>query len=139
VCGPNPEITELIDYEVFCGTAPAPADGAAASTAAESDITPLELKAKLDRGERFELVDVREEYELDISKLPYTTWIPIGEFPNRIGELDPSSETIVYCRSGSRSGKAVELLRSSGFKKARNLSGGILRWADDVDRSMDKY
>src|SRR5207302_6098136 len=91
LCGPEPTVTALIDYEVFCGTAPAAERST--SVGGGSDLTPSELKAKLGAGERFELVDVREEYELDFAKLPYTKWIPLGELPDRIGELDKDLET----------------------------------------------
>lgn len=141
VCGPHPTVTELIDYEAFCGVAASGAERTNGATVSEQgvDITPVELKAKLDRKERFELVDVREEYELDIAALPYTKWIPLRELGERVGELDPGAETVVYCRSGSRSAHAVEFLRRSGFAKARNLTGGILRWSDDVDPKIEKY
>jgi molybdopterin/thiamine biosynthesis adenylyltransferase/rhodanese-related sulfurtransferase len=138
VCGPNPTVTSLIDYELFCGAAPQPERNGAVA-AADMDITPTELKAKLDGGEPFELVDVREEFELDIGKLPYTKWIPLVELADRVGELDKSKETVVYCRSGGRSGQAVRFLRGEGFTNARNLLGGILRWSDDVDPSIEKY
>jgi len=141
VCGERPTVTELIDYEAFCGVTQrgAQRNGDAGAAGPNTDLTPSDLAAKLDRGERFELVDVREDYELDIAKLPYTKWIPMAELPGRVGELDPGVETVVYCRSGSRSGRAVDFLRHQGFANARNLIGGILRWADDVDPSMDKY
>ena len=141
VCGPNPSVTGLIDYEAFCGVAPSGAERANGANVSEQgvDITPKELKAKLDRKDRFDLVDVREEYEIDIAALPYTKWIPLRELGDRVGELDPNAETVVYCRSGSRSAHAVEFLRRNGFANARNLEGGILRWSDDVDPSVEKY
>jgi adenylyltransferase/sulfurtransferase len=139
VCGLNPTVTSLIDYEFFCGVAPQQPERNGAVAAADMDITPTELKAKLDGGESFELVDVREEFELDIGKLPYTKWIPLVELADRVGELDKSKETVVYCRSGGRSGQAVRFLRGEGFTNARNLLGGILRWSDDVDPSIEKY
>ena len=138
-CGANPTITALVDYEAFCGVPAQRTERNGDVTSGGTDLTPAELKAKLDRGERFELVDVREDYELEIGKLPYTKWIPVGEFADRIGELDKNVETVVYCRSGARSGKAVDLLRRAGFANARNLVGGILRWSDDVDPSIEKY
>ena len=139
VCGERPTITELIDYEFFCGAGAQVPASDTELTAEMADISPKELKAKLDQGDRFELLDVREEYELDICKLPYTKWIPLAELPDRTDELDKTAETVVYCRSGARSGKAVGLLRSRGFDKARNLTGGVLAWADDVDPKMEKY
>lgn len=141
VCGAHPSVTELIDYEAFCGVGAADAEGSGGASVSEpgTDLTPVELKAKLDRGERIELVDVREDFELDIAALPYTKWIPLGEFTDRIGELDKDAETIVYCHTGGRSGRAVEFLRRSGFSNARNLKGGITRWSDDVDPNVEKY
>ena len=139
VCGPNPTVTSLIDYDLFCGAAPPQPERNGTLAAADAEITPVELKAKLDRGEQFELVDVREEFELEIGKLPYTKWIPLVELADRVGELDKEKETIVYCRSGGRSGQAVRFLRGEGFANARNLLGGILRWSDDVDPTIEKY
>lgn len=139
VCGANPTITKLIDYEAFCGVVPPSNERNESVAGGGTDLTPKELKAKLDRKDPFELVDVREEYELDFCKLPYTKWIPVNQVPDRVGELDKSIETIVYCRSGARSAKAVEFLRSLGFTNARNLTGGILRWADEIEPKMEKY
>jgi adenylyltransferase/sulfurtransferase len=139
VCGPHPTVTSLIDYEQFCGVAPQQPERNGTVAATDADITPRELKARLDRGDALELVDVREDYELDIAKLPYTKWIPLGELADRVAELDKGKETVVYCRSGARSGQAVRFLRGAGFASAHNLVGGILRWSDDVDPSMEKY
>jgi molybdopterin/thiamine biosynthesis adenylyltransferase/rhodanese-related sulfurtransferase len=139
VCGERPTVTKLIDYEVFCGVAPQTQERNSAVTGGGTDLTPKELKAKIDRGDRFELVDVREDYELEIGKLPYTKWIPLGELEERVGELDRAVETVVYCRSGGRSARAVQELRRNGFVNARNLLGGILRWSDEVDPSIEKY
>jgi len=141
LCGANPTVKGLIDYEAFCGVGAADAERTRGASMSGSDIeiTPKELKAKIDRRDRFELVDVREEYELDIAALPYTKWIPVRELGDRLGELDKSAETIVYCRSGSRSAHAVEFMRRNGFANARNLTGGILRWSDDVDPKLEKY
>ena len=141
VCGGHPTVTELIDYEAFCGVGAAAAEGTRGASVSGSDteITPKELKEKLDRQDRFELIDVREEYEIEIAALPYTKWIPMRELGDRLGELDKSAEIIVYCRSGSRSAHAVEFMRRNGFASARNLTGGILRWSDDVDPKVEKY
>ena len=141
VCGSNPSVTELIDYEAFCGVGASGAERTDGASVEEpgADITPVELKAKLDRGDSFELVDVRDDYELDIAALPYTKWIPLRELTDRVGELDKDVETVVYCHTGGRSGRAVEFLRRNGFVNARNLKGGISRWSDDVDRSLEKY
>jgi molybdopterin/thiamine biosynthesis adenylyltransferase/rhodanese-related sulfurtransferase len=139
VCGTHPTILEPIDYDQFCGIGPRADGGSTTVSGAASDLTPLELKAKLDRGDRFELVDVREKHELAIAKLPYTKWIPIGQFADRVPDLARDAEIVVYCRSGVRSGKAVDILRENGYANARNLVGGILRWSDDVDPTVEKY
>jgi len=138
-CGERPTVTSLIDYELFCGAAPQQPERNGTVAAADADITLAELKAKLDRGDSFALVDVREEFEVEISKLPFTKWIPLVELADRVGELDKNAETVVYCRSGGRSGQAVRFLRGEGFARARNLLGGILRWSDEVDPSIEKY
>lgn len=135
ICGDNRTITELIDYQQFCGVpqheeAPVPVTG---------DITPIEVKKRLDAGEKFQFVDVREPNEFQICKIPGTTLIPLGDLPKRLTELDAKAEVILHCKSGMRSGKAVELLRQNGFINARNMVGGILAWSDTVDPSVPKY
>jgi len=141
VCGANPSVTQLVDYEAFCGVGASGAERTNGASVKDDDveITPKELKAKLDRNDRLELVDVREDYELDIAALPYTKWMPLRALGDRVRERVPGTETIVYCRSGSRSAHAVEFLRRNGFGHARNLTGGILRWSDDVDPKVEKY
>ena len=105
----------------------------------EGDIEPKDVKAKLDRGDQFQFIDVREPHEYQICSIPGAKLIPLGELPKRLSELDPSSEIIAHCKSGMRSAKAVDLLKQSGFKKARNMKGGILAWSDQVDPSVPKY
>ncbi len=135
VCGENPSVTTLIDYEQFCGIAPeAPAIGG------QYVITPLELADWLQRDDRPFLLDVRNPYEVAIASIPGTDkLIPIDQLPERIHELDSAREMVVYCRSGVRSGRAVELLKQAGFRKVKNLEGGVLRWSDDVDPTVAKY
>lgn len=135
VCGDHPTITELIDYEQFCGiTREHPAVGD------QFVITPLELAAWLRRDDRPFLLDVRNPYEVAIASIPGTDkLIPIDQLPERLHELDSSHEIVVYCRSGVRSARAVALLKQAGFRKVKNLEGGILRWADEVDPTMAKY
>jgi len=135
VCGEHPTITELADYERLCGDAPIPRDG----IMEDFEITVHELKAKLDRGEAFELIDVRRPDELEAAKLAYTKWIQMREFPERLGELDKDAEIIVYCHTGARSGRITQLLRQAGYKKAKNLAGGIEAWSDEIDPSVAKY
>jgi sulfur-carrier protein adenylyltransferase/sulfurtransferase len=137
VCGDHPTITKLIDYQEFCGIPhhePAPAPGVK-----EGEIDPVEVKAKLDRGEKFQLIDVREPHEWQIGHIPQAKLIPLGELPKRVNELDSAVEIVAHCKSGVRSGKACDFLRQAGFKKVKNMAGGILAWSDKVDPSVPKY
>jgi sulfur-carrier protein adenylyltransferase/sulfurtransferase len=138
LCGDHPTITELIDYEQFCGITPEQPE---ASGVADWEITPAELKAKLDRGERIEIIDVREPHEWQIANLGQygSRLIPLGEFSSRMNELNSADDIVVHCKMGGRSAKAYEMLKQAGFRKIENLKGGITAWADQVDRSMPKY
>jgi sulfur-carrier protein adenylyltransferase/sulfurtransferase len=133
VCGEHPSVTELIDYDQFCGIMPA------AQTDASIEITPVEVAAWLERDDRPFLLDVREPNEWEIGHLPGATRISVNELQGRLNELDTAREMVVYCRSGVRSGRAVDMLRAAGFRKVKNMSGGILRWSDEVDPSIPKY
>jgi len=137
VCGEHPTITELIDYQQFCGIPQAAA--AEASEAPIPAITVQELKQKLDAKEKFELIDVREKFEWDIARIPGAKLIPLGELPSRMSELDSADEIVLQCKSGGRSAKALKLLREAGFGKLSNLTGGIEAWADQIDSSVPKY
>jgi len=137
VCGTHPTVTRLIDYEQFCGVQPAKPEPVTVNNATE--ITPIELKARLDRGERVKIIDVREPNEYQINKIAGSTLIPLGDIPKRYEEFDPNEEIVVQCKSGGRSGKAADFLRSKGFTKVLNLKGGILAWIDQVDPSQPKY
>jgi len=134
VCGKNPTITKLIDYQEFCGIRgeEAPAE----VTTSEMEVE--ELKQRLDRGDDLFILDVREPHEYQICNIGGHL-IPLGDLPKRVNELDTSREIVAHCRSGVRSAKAVNFLRQAGFKKVHNLAGGILAWADRVDPSMPKY
>ena len=135
VCGDNPTVTALIDYDQFCGILPE-----VNSLSNQYEITPSELAEWFQRDDRPYLLDVRNPYEVEIAAIPGTDKvIPVDQLPERLSELDSSLEMVVYCRSGARSGRAVELLKSAGFRKVKNMVGGVLRWADDVDTSMAKY
>jgi len=134
-CGDHPTITKLIDYQQFCGIPQHTPEVAVV----EGDIEPKDVKAKLNRGDKFQFIDVREPHESQICSIPGAKLIPLGELPKRLSELDPASEIIAHCKSGMRSAKAVDLLKQSGFKKARNMKGGILAWSDQVDPSVPKY
>ncbi len=133
VCGEHPTVTELIDYEAFCGISPE------ANLGREWEITAPELAAELSGANPPVLLDVREPMEWEINRLPNAVLIPRGELPERVHELDTADEIVVYCRSGSRSGMALEFLRQAGFRKVKNLRGGILSWARDIDSSMPQY
>ena len=102
-------------------------------------ITVEELKARRDRGEKVALLDVREPNEWAISDLPGSIKIPLGALPLRFGELSQKAEIVVYCRTGGRSGNAVQFLRQKGYDKAVNLAGGINRWAETIDPTMSRY
>jgi len=134
VCGTHPTLTKLIDYNEFCGIR-----GEEASvTTNVPEIQPEELKAKLDAGEDVFVLDVREPHEYQICNIDGYL-IPLGELPKRVHELDSSREIVAHCRSGVRSAKAVDFLRQAGFRKVKNLAGGILAWSDKVDPKMPKY
>jgi molybdopterin/thiamine biosynthesis adenylyltransferase/rhodanese-related sulfurtransferase/molybdopterin converting factor small subunit len=135
VCGDHPTIRELIDYQEFCGIPNQPHE----PVAAEGDIDPVEVKAKIDRGDRFVLIDVREPHEYQICNIPYAKLIPLGDLPKRVNELDSADEIVAHCKSGMRSAKAVDFLKQAGFRKVRNMKGGILAWSDKVDPSVPKY
>jgi rhodanese-related sulfurtransferase len=137
ICGNEPTIRELIDYEMFCGVRGAePAPSAQADIAA---ITPSELKASIDRGDRPFILDVRNPEEITICRIPGSTVIPLPELPGRLAELDPELPMVVHCKSGARSQKAIHLLRGAGFNRLQNLTGGILAWVRDVDPSLPTY
>jgi molybdopterin/thiamine biosynthesis adenylyltransferase/rhodanese-related sulfurtransferase/molybdopterin converting factor small subunit len=137
VCGTHPTVTHLIDYEQFCGIAPAKPEPITVNTATE--ITSVELKQRLDRGDAIKIVDVREPNEYQINRIAGSTLIPLGDVAKRYNELDPAEEIVVQCKSGGRSAKAADFLRSVGFKRVLNLTGGILDWIDKVDPSQPKY
>ena len=136
ICGENPTVDQLIDYEQFCGIGVGLEDEASDS---ECDIAPRDLKEWLDRGEEIFILDVREPHEFEICRIPGSTLIPIGQLQSRVGELDRDSHIVAHCRSGVRSTKAVKLLREAGFPSVENLAGGILAWSDDVDPRVPKY
>jgi len=133
VCGDHPTVTELIDYEMFCGITPEP------ETFTSYEITPFEVSTWLHSDDPPFLLDVREPNEWEIGHLPDAQRISINELQGRLNELDTAREMVVYCRSGARSGRAVDMLRAAGFRKVKNMTGGILRWSDDVDASIPKY
>jgi adenylyltransferase/sulfurtransferase len=138
LCGPNPTVTALIDYDQFCSAGRGAEEKPAAQTAAPAEITVEELKARMAEG-GVVVVDVREPHELEICRIQGTVHIPLGDIPNRYRELDPNAEILVHCRSGMRSAKAVKFLREQGYSKAVNVAGGILAWAERIDTSLATY
>ena len=137
ICGENPEISELIDYEAFCGM---PAHDHDAGSAGEDwDITAGDLAARLNEGIDLRLIDVREPHEQEISNLDGSELIPLGQFASRLSELDSTQEIVLFCKSGTRSTRALEILVSAGFKKVKNLKHGINAWALEVDPSLPIY
>ena len=112
---------------------------ASAEAPVEGDIEPVEVKAKIDRGDQFVLIDVREPHEYQICNIPQAKLIPLGDLPKRVNELNSADEIVAHCKSGMRSAKAVDFLKQAGFKKVRNMKGGILAWSDKVDPSVPKY
>jgi len=129
ICGANPTIRELFDYDEYCTPA----------SAASAELSAAELKVMIDEGRAPTILDVREPFEADLCCIPGATLIPLGELPRRLGELDPEREIVVHCKVGSRSARAVSILREKGFTRARNLSGGILAWIDEIDPSLTRY
>jgi adenylyltransferase/sulfurtransferase len=140
ICGEHRTITKLIDYHQFCGVpSPNQAPAAQETKVNEGEIGVIELKEKLDRGDKFVLIDVREPHEYKICNIPGAKLIPLGEFPQHVGEFNPDDDIVIHCRSGMRSAKACNVLRAAGFQHVRNVVGGILAWSDQVDPSVPKY
>ena len=133
ICGKNPTIRELIDYEAFCGIP------AASATPAGLEITAPELARERKSNQRLQLIDVREPHEWDICHIEGATLIPLGELPARLNDLDGHDPIVTQCHSGVRSMRALELLKAAGFSKVRSLKGGISAWARDVDPEMPVY
>jgi adenylyltransferase/sulfurtransferase len=144
VCGTNPTVTKLIDYEQFCGLRPEPhaAQATGAATGAfvsDTEITPVELKKRMDAGDKLFVLDVREPNEYQINRIPGSTLIPLGELPRRYQELPTDVEIVAHCKMGGRSAKAQDFLKTVGITNVKNLKGGILEWVDKVDPSQPKY
>jgi sulfur-carrier protein adenylyltransferase/sulfurtransferase len=148
VCGENPSITELIDYEAYCGTAEKPSTELKKTELGKTsknelfhdgDITPVDLFALLKRKDKITILDVREPHEVLISALDNAIYIPKGEISTRLTELDKQNTIVVVCKIGERSGIVAHFLRSNGFSNVWNLTGGLNRWAMDVDPNMPRY
>ena len=139
ICGDHRTITKLIDYHQFCGVPQQTAAPVQETKVNPGEIDVLELKEKLDRGDNFVLIDVREPHEHQIASIPGAKLIPLGEFPKHVGEFNPEADIVIHCKSGMRSGKACNILRQAGFQNVRNVVGGILAWSDKIDPSVPKY
>jgi adenylyltransferase/sulfurtransferase len=136
ICGPNRTIHALIDYNEFCGIHPEPPPPPGLT---EFEISATEVKQKMDRGDDFVLIDVREPHEWEICSIPGARLIPKGTVPSRVHELNSADEFVIHCKSGKRSAEIVDFLRKAGFRKVKNLRGGITAWSDQVDPSVPKY
>jgi len=139
VCGDNPTITKLIDYDAFCGLTRGQEAHTNGADMGIQEITVKELKSRMDKKEKFTLVDVREPNEFDICRIPGAKLIPLGTLAERVSELDSADEIVVNCHFGGRSAKACDLLQKIGFKKVKNLAGGIDAWSQDVDPACPRY
>ena len=137
LCGENPTLTELIDYEEFCGIRGEESEGPQLADALEIDVR--DVHERLEKDEKLFILDVRNPEEYAICRIPGSKLIPLSELPSRMHELDSAVEMVVHCKSGKRSAKAVELLLQAGFRKVKNVRGGILAWAEEIDPSMPTY
>ncbi len=138
ICSDHPTVTELIDYEAFCGV-PGHDHEDEGSAGAGWDISAQELKEKLDAGERLRIIDVREPHEWEIAHIEGAELMPLGSLAAQMNQLDSAEEIVLPCKSGARSAKALDLLRGAGFRKLKNLKGGINAWAKDVDPKLPTY
>jgi sulfur-carrier protein adenylyltransferase/sulfurtransferase len=136
ICSQNPTQRHLIDYEQFCGIAPAPE---VSEMDSEFEMTVVELKRRLDAGEPVVVLDVRNPQEYEIARLPGSVLIPLHELRDRLGELDTAATIVAHCHHGSRSANAVGFLRQMGFERAINLAGGIDAWSEQIDPSVARY
>ncbi|MBA2376295.1 MAG: molybdopterin-synthase adenylyltransferase MoeB [Actinomycetota bacterium] len=135
VCGENPTVTELIDYEEFCGI---PQAAAAEKENGVPEITVSELKSKMENGSNTYVLDVREPHEYEVANIGVPL-IPLGELPDRMSELNQNDEIAVHCKTGGRSAKAVKLLQDAGFANVYNVKGGITAWSEEIDARVPKY
>jgi sulfur-carrier protein adenylyltransferase/sulfurtransferase len=136
VCGKNPTVTELIDYEEFCGVPANDHETSDTGDLTELELTPREFE---DVRERVHVIDVREPHEYEISSIPGAELIPLGELPGKLSELDTDEEIVLHCKSGGRSMEALQLMRGAGFGKVKHVRGGINAYAKTVDDSIPTY
>jgi molybdopterin/thiamine biosynthesis adenylyltransferase/rhodanese-related sulfurtransferase/molybdopterin converting factor small subunit len=133
VCGEHRTITKLIDYQQFCGIP------AQEPKVTEGEIEVKDVKAKVDRGDDFVLIDVREPHEYRIASIPGAKLVPLGQVPQHLDEFDKNADIVIHCKSGVRSAKACGIFRQAGFQHVRNMKGGILAWSEQIDPSVPKY
>jgi adenylyltransferase/sulfurtransferase len=136
VCGANPTVTALIDYQQFCGIAPQSQQETMKNGIPQ--ITVKELKSRIDAGEDVQLIDVREPWEYQTAQMGGKL-IPQNDVPNRLGEIDPTREVLVHCKSGGRSQRIAEFLKQQGYPRVANVAGGITAWSDEIDPRVPKY
>jgi MoaD family protein len=136
LCGEKPTIKELVDYQAFCGVGRGAEEAPAERPA---DVTPVELRQRLDAGEALEVIDVREPHEAEICRIQGARLIPLGTLKEHLGEFDRERTYVIHCRSGVRSAKAVDVLTEAGISHCHNLRGGILAWAKEVEPGMPTY
>jgi molybdopterin/thiamine biosynthesis adenylyltransferase/rhodanese-related sulfurtransferase/molybdopterin converting factor small subunit len=140
ICGEHPTIKELIDYEEFCGLRSKPEESTSQKQEQLEEITATDLKRRIDEGDDIQIVDVREPNEYEIARIPGTRLIPLAHVTNRMDEIDPAKETVVHCKMGGRSAKAIAALKHAGFPgRLINLKGGITAWSNEVDPNVPKY
>ncbi|NIS83133.1 MAG: molybdopterin-synthase adenylyltransferase MoeB [Anaerolineales bacterium] len=137
ICSDTPEVTELIDYEAFCGVPGY--EHEEGRLPSEWEIEAQELATRIDEGETIRIIDVREPHELDISRIEGAELLPLGSLAAQMHQLDSAEEIVLVCKSGTRSARALELLAGAGFRKIKNLRGGVNAWAQDVDPSQPIY
>ena len=135
VCGENPTVTELIDYQEFCGI---PQAAAAEQANGVPEISVTELKRKMDAGENINVLDVREPHEYEVANIGVKL-VPLGELPQRLAEFDQNENLAIHCKTGGRSAKAVKLLQDAGFQNVYNVKGGITAWSEEIDPSIPTY
>lgn len=140
LCGDNPTITELIDYQAFCAVElPSVAKAEEAFDAASVEISSADLKRIIDSDQAVTLLDVREPHEWEINRIDPARLTPLSKFEQYIGELNPEDDIYIYCYKGKRSLTALKQLQERGFKNLHSLAGGIDQWAQDVDPKMPRY
>ncbi len=138
ICSENPTVTELIDYEEFCGM-PMHDELDDGSAAGVPEMSVQDLHARMETGEHFRLIDVREPHEWDIVRIEGAELVPLGDIPAHLSEFDSTDEFVIHCRSGARSAQAVGLLMQAGITRVKNLRGGVLAWAREIDPSLPTY